>query len=171
MENPFWKCFNFEKKSKENELVSIIKEVPIFENLPNKALNEIARIVYHREYKEGEIIFHKGDPGLGMYIITSGQVDIVEDKDGEVIRKYATLKVHSFLGEMALLDEKPRSATAIVKEECEALGFFRPDLMDMLQKKPKTGNIILYNLARVIGERLRQTNSELIRLQTRLDNG
>jgi CRP-like cAMP-binding protein len=171
MDNPFWKYLSFSKNSEEKELIKIISEVPIFENLPGKALSEIGKIVYRREYQEGEVIFHKGDPGLGMYILISGKVEIVEDRDGEIIRKYATLEANDFLGEMALLDEKERSATAIVKEDCEALGFFRPDLMDLLRKKPKTGNIILYNLARVIGERLRQTNAELIKLQTEMDNG
>ncbi|MCF7884935.1 MAG: cyclic nucleotide-binding domain-containing protein [Candidatus Marinimicrobia bacterium] len=171
MDNPFWKYLSSNKNSDEKELITIIKQVPIFENLPNKTLKDVAKIVYRRQYEEGEIIFHKGDPGLGMYIIISGKVDIVEDKEGEIIRKYATLEANDFLGEMALLDEKERSATAIVKEECDALGFFRPDLMELLRKKPKTGNIILYNLARVIGERLRQTNAELIQLEKKIENG
>lgn len=171
MDNPFWEGLKFKEDASQKDLISIVKEVPIFENLSAKALREIAKIVYRREYKEGEIIFHKGDPGLGMYIIIDGMVDIVEDKDGEIIRKYATLTANDFLGEMALLDEKERSATAIVSENCEALGFFRPDLMDFLRKKPKTGNIILFNLARIIGERLRKTNAQLIELQKKIGNG
>jgi len=171
MESPFWKRLSSNSSSEGKDLVSYVKEVPIFEDLSRKTLRDIAKIVYRRAYKEGEIIFHKGDPGLGMYIIIEGKVDIVEIKDGKIVRKYATLKAHDFLGEMALLDEKERSATAMVSEDCEALGFFRPDLMDFLRKKPKTGNIILYNLARIIGERLRQTNAELLELQKKLDNG
>ena len=67
-------------------------------------------------------------------------------------------------GELALLDEEPRSATAIAKSPSKLIGFFRTDLLTLMSRDPKLGNKIMMDLSRVLGERLRQTNKELTKM-------
>jgi len=62
---------------------------------------------------------------------------------------------------LALLDEEPRSATAVSTEPSRLIGFFRTDLLTLIKRYPELGNKILLNLSRVLGERLREANKKL----------
>jgi len=66
---------------------------------------------------------------------------------------------------LALLDEAPRSASAIADDNCDILGFFRPDFLNLLYRRPELGIKILFALAKIIGERLRRTNEQLAKLE------
>jgi len=167
MQDPIWNAIDLKKKDDHQNIINILSQVPIFSELSDRQLKEVAKIVYRREYQQTEPIFRMGDPGLGMYIIITGRVEIVDDSD-EQSRRLAILDEGAFFGDLALLDESPRSASALALESCEIIGFFRPDLLDMLQRKPKLGIKILFNLAKVVGERLRQTNAQLTELQEKL---
>jgi len=161
MISPIWDIAFFKKKKDKGDIFQILENVPIFSDLDERELIEVEKIVHRRQYKKGEPIFRMGDPGLGMYIIVTGTVDIVEELQDENQKHIATLGHGAFFGDLALLDESPRSASAIAAVDCDIIGFFRPDLMDMLYRKPQLGIKILVALARDIGERLRRTNEQL----------
>jgi len=165
MKNPIWENIVYRKKSELSDTMQVLAKVPIFADLDEKEIVEIEKIVHRRKYKKGEPIFRMGDPGLGMYIIVEGSVEIVEELDNEERKHLADLGNGSFFGDLALLDESPRSASAIAKVDCDIIGFFRPDLVDLLYRKPQQGIKILWALARIIGERLRRTNEQLTNLQ------
>ncbi len=145
-----------------------MKHVPIFENLEAKELLEIEKLVHLRAYKPDEYVFRKNAPGEGLYIILQGKIDIlVESENGEE-NLMASLKEGDFFGDLSLLDREPRSASAISRDHSELLGFFRPDLTDILKRKPDLGAKILFNVARIIGERLRKTNELLEEAQSKV---
>lgn len=169
MENPIWGNGIFKKKNKEDNIFTTLKKVPIFSDLTPKELTEVEKIVHRRRYKKNETIIHAGDPGLGMYIIVNGSVEIVEEDEKAGKRTLAKLSDGSFFGDMALLDEDPRSASAIALVDSDIMGFFRPDFLDLIYRKPKLGIKVLLALARVIGERLRHTNELLAKIQERKD--
>ena len=148
----------FKRGSDGNPVIEVLKNVPIFENLTKKELSEVVRLTHERTYKKDENVFKKLSPAEGMYVILSGQVSIV-DPDSETI--FATLESGDFFGELALLDEEPRSASAVAKIPSRLIGFFRTDLLTLMKRSPELGNKILLNLSRVLGERLRRTNKEL----------
>ena len=93
-----------------------------------------------------------------MFIIVAGQVEIVQSGDEGQILRLATLGPGDFFGEQALLDESPRTASAIAAEPCEAVGFFRPDLLELMEANPRIGMKIVMRLSQMISVRLRQTN-------------
>ena len=93
-----------------------------------------------------------------MYVLIDGSVKII-DNDSETV--FASLEGGDFFGELALLDEEPRSASAVATTPSRLIGFFRTDLLTLMKKNPELGNQILLNLSRVLGERLRKTNEEL----------
>lgn len=165
MGNPIWEVVQFRKKRTDEDIFKILKNVPTFSELNSKELSEVEKIIHRREYKKGEPIFRMGDPGLGMYIIITGSVNIIEEREGENATTLAVLKDGAFFGDLALLDESPRSASAIAGENSEILGFFRPDFLDLLYRKPRLGIKILFSLSKVIGERLRRTNEQLSALK------
>lgn len=169
MENPVWGNGIFKKKKKEDDIHAILTQVPIFSDLTPKELSEVEKIVHRRRYKKNETIIRAGDPGLGMYIIVKGSVDIVEEDEKAGKKTLAKLSDGAFFGDMALLDEEPRSASAIALEDSDMMGFFRPDFLDLIYRKPKLGIKVLLALARIIGERLRYTNELLAKTQQKKD--
>ncbi len=166
MDNPIWAKVELKKKLSEDDILKALSKVPIFSDLIPKEIVEISKIVYKRNYQKNEPIFKMDDPGLGMYIILEGVVDIVKEVNNKV-HKLASLDQGSFFGDLALLDEAPRSASAIAVERSIIIGFFRPDLLDLLRRKPKCGIKILFNLTKVMSARLRNTNRQLVELENK----
>jgi len=115
-------------------------------------------LTHERTYKKDEHVFKKLAPAEGMYVILDGGV-LITDSDSETI--FAKLESGDFFGELALLDEEPRSASAISTMPSRLIGFFRTDLLTLMKRSPELGNKILLNLSRILGERLRRTNQEL----------
>ena len=148
----------FKKGNDVNPIVKVLENVPIFEHLTEKELSEVVRLTHERTYKKDEHVFKKLAPAEGMYVILDGGV-LITDSDSETI--FATLESGDFFGELALLDEEPRSASAISTMPSRLIGFFRTDLLTLMKRSPELGNKILLNLSRVLGERLRRTNQEL----------
>ena len=149
---------NFFRQKKINPVLIALEEIPVFENLSSKELKDIVHLTHEREYKLNEHVFKKYTPAEGMYIILNGSIKIF---DPESKNTYAELFSGDFFGELALLDEEPRSASAISTKASRLIGFFRSDLLTLIKRNPELGNKILLNLSRVLGERLRKTNKEL----------
>jgi len=165
MKNPIWEMIKTRQKEHTESIHNILRRVPIFEDLSLREMMEVEKIIHRRKYATGEPVFRMGDPGLGMYIIVTGKVAIVEEAKDQAELQLAELQDGAFFGDLALLDESPRSASAIARSDCDIIGFFRPDFIDLLYRKPKTGIKILSALAKIVGERLRRTNVLLSELQ------
>ena len=148
----------FRKNQNEDPVIKVLENIPIFENLSERELEKIARLTHERNYKKDEQIFKKLAPAEGMYVIINGTVEIY---DPETKNTYADLLSGDFFGELALLDDEPRSASALAKQESRLIGFFRTDLLTLIERSPELGNRVLLNLSRVLGERLRKTNQEM----------
>ena len=120
-----------------------------------------------RTYRRGENIFRQGDVGVGMYILISGAVNIyVEDMQVQTSASVSThvtqLKAGDFFGELALVeDEGKRSATSSAHADSVLIGFFKPDLLEIVQRNPNAGVKILTRLGEVLGTRLRQTTARI----------
>jgi CRP/FNR family transcriptional regulator, cyclic AMP receptor protein len=146
------------KPSEESSGLDLLATVPIFADLSRSELRNVERILYRRVYEAGERIFLQGDPGVGMYIIAEGRVRIDMDPGGTVL---AELDTGSFFGEVALLNEIPRTANATAIDDCTVWGFFHPELIDLLERKPRLGVKILLPLAQIAGRRLLALDEEL----------
>ncbi len=168
MKNAIWENVFRRKKKDLSETAYALSKVPIFESLSKRELREIENIIHKREYSAGETIFGKGDPGLGMYIIISGKVQIVDNSDPENIIIYSELTNGDFFGDLALVDDSDRSAAAITSDETRMISFFRPELKDIMTRFPKIGNKLLLSLAGVIGMRLRKSNEYMQEVQQKL---
>ncbi len=156
--------FHKEIRTDEN-IYQVLAGIPIFKDLSRKELRSIERILHKRTYKEDEVLFHEDDPGAGMYIIEKGRVNITLGKAEKLL---AVLSDKEFFGEIALLSETPRTATATSVTNSSILGFFQPDLFDLLETNPRMGNKILLRLAQMIADRLRFSNLENQQLKLKI---
>jgi CRP/FNR family cyclic AMP-dependent transcriptional regulator len=103
-----------------------------------------------RSFKAGEIIFRQGDPAEELYIVKSGKVEI---RLGN--RLLDTLPELSIFGEMALIDHRPRSATAVAATDATVVPVSEKQFLFLVSRTPH----FAVNVMRVLAQRLRTTNS------------
>ena len=137
--------------------VDFLKNVPLFSELDDDELRQLASVLREQHFKKHTTIVHVDDPGSALYILKNGLVKItIEDQQGDemILRMlYPT----DFFGEMSLLDGMPRSATVTAQEPSEVLTMSREHFLSIAEKTPK----ILLKMTAVLSKRLRRTN-ELI---------
>lgn len=158
---------NLFKIDKDKELQNILKSVKLFASINKKQLDKLVKHTHLRHYKAGDIIFKEKDPGLGMYIISTGGVKVISNNN--ILGKetiLAELEPGDFFGELALVDEVPRSATTVATKDSQLIAFFRPDLLSLCNMDPVLGNKLLMELSKVIALRLRKTNEELNKIKS-----
>ncbi len=167
MEISWSRAFGYlwKKGNRQRTLTDILMSISIFEDLSKRELASVRRILHQREYGPGEVIFRQEEPGMGMYIIQSGMVTILSEPEGLVLSE---LGEGDFFGELALLDDSPRSATAIAKTGCQVFVFFQPDLFGLVERDPRLGIKIVLRLARILVARLRNANEQAFALHREL---
>ena len=156
--DPFWGNLFHRRSQQENELFAVLSKVPIFQDLSRRQFHRIEGILHRRSYVAGEAIVREGDIGVGMYVILSGEVDIIQHGQEGAETKLATFGSGDFFGDQVLLDESARTASAIAREPTKAVGFFRPDLLELIESSPRLGLKIVMRLSHMISVRLRHTN-------------
>jgi CRP/FNR family cyclic AMP-dependent transcriptional regulator len=155
----------FKNKNEHNQDIRhFLKDIPLFAQLHKRELREIEHLIHQRQYKSAEVVFWQDEPGVGMYVVQSGEVGIFNDYDSPEQKQLARLGQGDFFGEMALLEDDNRSATAVALSETRLIGIFHPDLFDLFERKPDLGIKVLSKLANMLALRLRKTNLELQQL-------
>ena len=102
---------------------------------------------FGREFRAGDVLFREGEHGAEMYVIQSGLVQILKQV-GEQQRPLATLGRGEFLGEMAILNSKPRTATAVVLVDAQCLVIDAATLEQMISKSTEIALRLVKKLAR-----------------------
>lgn len=148
-------------KSEQKTKIAFLKSIPFFSKLRRKQLEEVSHILHERIYEKDEFIFEMNQPGAALFLIQEGEVSIEAKVNDNDFTKIATLKDHSFFGELALLDESPRSASARATVRTHAWALFRSDLLKLSETRPDIACEIYKILANMIGERLKTTNKLL----------
>jgi CRP/FNR family cyclic AMP-dependent transcriptional regulator len=135
--------------------IEFLKHVRLFEDLDRRSLEAIANAAVEQSYTAGQEIVRQGDTGVGAFIIKNGRVEAVQDRGGH-IHKLAEMKSGDVFGEMALLDEFPRSATVRAVEPTTCLGIQRWHFRGILESHPQ----IALALLPVLTKRLRNAERE-----------
>ena len=135
----------------------LIKKIDFFSGLDDKILNKISDACIVRQFTKNETIVRQGEMGLGLYIIARGRVK-VDREQGGARTQVAELGPEQFFGDMALLDNKPRSATVTGLEDAECLLLTRDSFVKLMNKYPE----IPIRMAKVLAERLREANEKIV---------
>jgi CRP-like cAMP-binding protein len=133
--------------SHEERALEGLRNCPLFRQCDADSLNAVAGRLRQRHFRRNEVIFHQGDPGDSLHVITSGSVKIVlpsAEGDEAII---ATLREGDFFGELALLDGEPRSATATAVDGAETWSLPRDAFHLLLDGRPGLRDALLAALA------------------------
>src|SRR5713226_8792428 len=135
----------------------VLKRVPLFSDLADAELARFSDVIREREYPKNSVILFEDDPGDALYIVSTGQVKVVLiGEDGrEVI--LSVLGEGEVFGEMALIDDEPRSAHVIAMEDSTLVVLRREDFQNILLQVPAIALALLRELSR----RLRRVDEKV----------
>lgn len=121
-----------------NPIKAIITNIPVFKDLSMDSVNLLTSKITLEYYPAGHIIFRKGDEGDSMFIIKKGRVKIYQGSDDEPFDQIviATLTDNSFFGEMALVSERVRNASAKTETDCEVFILKKEDFYALINDNP-----------------------------------
>lgn len=159
----FWSNL-FKTPAERDQIKEVLSSMLPFQDLSSRDLDQLLMIVHNRVYAENEFIFNQGDPGIGLYVIQEGEVIIERKLDQNHKYILAKFTKGDFFGELALLDEEARSASAIATTTSKLAVIFKPDLDDFIEKYPKKGIKILRGLSQIVAIRLRNINQDFVTL-------
>jgi CRP-like cAMP-binding protein len=124
----------------------VLEEVPLFKNLSRRHLKHVASLARKRRYGAGTSIVRAGDAGTAFFVLLDGTVRVVP-----VSGRPRRLKTGDFFGEMALLDDSPRSASVVADREVLTMTISRSAFTKLLKHEPA----VAYELLRTLAARLR----------------
>jgi CRP-like cAMP-binding protein len=129
-----------------------LKNVPLFQDLPKKSIDRLAKFVRPRAFRAGDTIFKEGEEGVGFFLITEGKVEV--SRGGAAL---ATIGTGGFFGEMALLDNHRRSATVKAASDTNCFAIMRSDFLAELRNNPD----LAVEMLGVLSRRVRELDEKL----------
>ncbi|MCF7927960.1 MAG: cyclic nucleotide-binding domain-containing protein [Spirochaetales bacterium] len=150
------------------EIEEFLRRVDFFRDLGDFEVQEIAKRCRHMVVEKGRVIFREGEKADGFYIIVDGRVQVWKDYGSDEPDLLAEHETGRFFGEMALIDQLPRSATVITRDESELLYLERQDFQKIVEENVSVAKSILVAVSSMVRasnetfvEGLRQRNREL----------
>jgi CRP-like cAMP-binding protein len=138
-----------------------LSKIELFKGLSPLGLERVASVASEESYGLGHVLFREGEVGDKLFLILEGKVRISRQIAGMGEEALAVLGPGSAFGEMALIDEVPRSADAIIHERTKLLVLSKEGMQDLLFLHKDLAYEILWNIVRVLSARLRETNDKM----------
>ncbi|MDI7267188.1 MAG: cyclic nucleotide-binding domain-containing protein [Myxococcota bacterium] len=142
-------------------VVEQLRKVGLFRDLGDSQVAKIGEIARIRRFRQGEVVFKEGDPSDRLFLVLQGKVRIGRVIEGIGEEALAILEPGDCFGELSIVDDGPRSADALAHEECALLAINRTELEDVMLMDKGLGYELLWNIARTLAARLRQTNDKI----------
>jgi CRP/FNR family transcriptional regulator, cyclic AMP receptor protein len=130
----------------------VIAQVPLFSDLSHREQAVLASNCRERDYPAGATLLRQGETGVGLFIITSGRVQVTQQAPDGTTRDLGAYEHGAVLGEMSLLDDLPRTASVAALEPTRALVIPVWDFRAALREAPE----IAIKLLSVMSRRLRK---------------
>ncbi len=143
------------------DVVESLGKVQLFSGIKPEGLRRVASICSEESYRLGDVVFREGDEGDKLYLLLEGKIRISREVSGMGEEALAVLGPGQAFGEMALIDDFPRSADARVHERCRLLVLSKDALEDLLFLDKDLAYEILWNFVRILSARLRETNDKM----------
>jgi len=149
-----------DKYSKYEKYRSLVESIDLFDGIEFRNCIKILAMGLQTKIRIGDVIFHKGEAGHEMYVLLKGRVEIIDESPAGD-RALAVLGPGETFGEMAFFEKKERSAKAVAMDDAILLALDEEKIERLLTKSVAIK--LLFNLARMLSHRLRETNVLLAR--------
>lgn len=129
--------------------IALLSRAPVFAGLPRRLLGRLGARFFEKTYGAGDVVFHEGDPGKALFVVLDGEVAIIRaGEEGEHVLR--TLASGACFGELALIDEFPRSATARVTAPSRLLILYKSDFDALVEGNERIALVVMRNLLRTL---------------------
>ena len=142
----------------------ILRMVPFFQELAQPELDLVVALGHVVGYPKDMVLFKEGDTGEAFYVVVEGAVRIAKSTPESCDGTMAFIEKGGCFGEMALVDDLPRSATAIAHEDSTLLFLEREAILDLFQEVPVIGRKVLWAFCRSLSLRLREASDRIVAL-------
>jgi CRP-like cAMP-binding protein len=141
-----------------------LKHIAVLQTMDDAALARLAAVSEEKDYADGQVVFAEGDPGDSMYFIIEGRVRIEKRAQaaGTSHKTLTVLEAGDYFGEMALLDQKPRSAAAVAAGPTRILRLSKAAFDTLQQKSSAAAMNVLFAMIRTSGDRIRRLSAHLV---------
>ena len=140
--------------------LQFFRSVPLFHGLSSRHLGRVMLALQSRQYQAGEVLFEEGQVGKAVFVIKSGKVELAR-RVGSKDRSLGILGAGQMFGEMALLEQMKRTASAKAIEDGEIYLLYTATLDGLIREHPSIGVKLLRNMAVILSGLLRRSNHEL----------
>lgn len=148
------------KDKEQVRRVALLSQAPVFAGLPRRFLSRIVAQLFEKGYDAGDVIFAEGEPAKGLFVVLEGSVSITRTGPrGE--HTLVTLGPGASFGELALIDDLPRSATARILEPARLLILYRTNFEALVEGDRAIAMAVMRNLLRTLAAYVRRTNAIL----------
>jgi len=151
------KLFSWALDKEKERRVKILQKVHLFKGLRRNLLMKLLVDLVEKEYEPGELIFSEGEIGKALYIVLEGSVTLTKKGKGDPL---AELSSGSYFGELALIDQMPRFATASAEEKTTLLIMYKSYFDDLIKGSPAISSRVLLNLVELLSAYVRKNHDE-----------
>lgn len=144
------------------KLCSMIESTQMFKELARSEVEQLARYARAYQVEKGKTIFREGQKAAFLCVIASGAVDVLKQTDAHESKKINSIRAGRSFGEMAVIDDMPHSATTKAAETVQLIMITKQKLEQMAIDHPVLGVKVLWQLAKLMSLRLRQTTGSLV---------
>jgi CRP/FNR family transcriptional regulator, cyclic AMP receptor protein len=139
--------------------LEILEKVPLFAGLSSRQLGKLLVKFFEKEYGPGETIFNEGEPGKALFVVLAGSVSICRAlTEGEEL--LAQLSAGAYFGELALIDDQPRFASARATDAARLLILYRSDFEDLIEGQRVLAIQVMGNLLKTLAGYVRKSQSQ-----------
>lgn len=153
------KLFGWALDKEKERKVEILQKVHLFKGLRRNLLMKLLVDLVEKEYEPGELIFSEGEIGKALYVILDGSVTLTKKGKGDPI-VLAELTAGSYFGELALIDQLPRFATAFAQQRTTLLIMYKSYFDDLIQGNTTISSKVLLNLVGLLSAYIRKNHDE-----------
>lgn len=144
-----WRWLTWARDPEHRRRLVLLRGAPVFAGLPRRLLSRLAVRFFEKTYAAGDVVFHEGEPGKALFLVLEGAVTISRNgPEGERILR--SMGPGACFGEMALIDDFPRSATVRVTAPSRLLILYKSDFDALVEGHPRIALVTLRNLLHIL---------------------
>lgn len=129
-------------KTSRAQTIAVLQNVPLFNGLSRRQLTEVAKVAYEDDYAPGDVIVKEGDVGQKLVVLTAGTADVIRKT-----HTLATLRTGDVIGEIALIDGRPRTAAVVATSPARGVVVYATAFRKLLDTVPALSRNIMLALA------------------------